>query len=238
MPRVSGAAMEICGDEDDLAVAALEAAMTEREDGEIDDDQVVPMEPVRMDASATPEITFPIKWVTASSHELIAKAQETAPNMNCQLCDATCLNRKRLRLHAGLHYVHCFCNCGYNSRWRETVRSHQKDLRNLCDVRGLVYDVDATSFDSSQRTLRTTLDSYPGEVPTHIFNSTATSNRPSSSSATSSTVSTAPSRAVSRLDTRHHTSSATTAPPTTNSKNRKHHSGSKSAKDRKSTSDT
>lgn len=92
------AVMEIDEPRDALAVAALEIALADSEEGEILDEEAV--EPAEARANDTTK--YPHKWVTAASHELILEAMGTAPNMVCQLCQATCTSRKRLRLHARL----------------------------------------------------------------------------------------------------------------------------------------
>lgn len=226
MPRVlTGAVMEISGEEDEMAVLALEAAMTEREEGEICDEATDSPSPAAPEAEATSTSDFPSKWVAASSHALIAAAQGTAPSLQCNLCGAEFNNRKRLRIHARVHYVQCLCPCGFNSKWRESVRSHQKDDRNSCSSKGPVYEVDSQSFASWQRTFRTPLSSYPGEIPTRVVDATSAPTRATPASTSTATTSTASPAAH-----------ATSRSSNTNSKGRKHHSGSKSARDRPSTS--
>lgn len=105
-----------------------------------------------------------------------------SPNMLCNLCGATATSRKRIRLHARLHYVHSFCKCGYASKWRESIRSHQKDTRNSCSDQTPVYEVDAASFASWKRTLGVAIDTYPGEIPTRIITG---STQPAATSALS-----------------------------------------------------
>lgn len=107
--------------------------------------------------------------MTDTSHQLIKTAMGKAPGLSCQLCGATSTSRKRLKLHARLHYVHAFCRCGYNSKWRETIRTHQKDSRNPCNILGPVYEVDAASFTRWKRALKVNLSTYPGEIPTRII---------------------------------------------------------------------
>lgn len=145
--RVVGAAMEIDKPGDELAVAVLEIALAQGEEGEILEEEATATDRVDTGESSTEQDKHPSKWVTATNHELILEAMGTAPSMICQLCKAKCTSRrKRLRLHARFHYVHSFCKCGYNSKWRETIRAHQKDARNLCDSTGPVYEIDSASF--------------------------------------------------------------------------------------------
>lgn len=137
----------------------------------------------------------------------------SAPSVTCQLCQAVNANRKRLRLHARLHYVLCFCSCGYNSKWREMGRTHQKDRRNACDSAIPVYEVDAASFASWRRTLNVALDAFPGEMPTRVIyatpvTSTSTASHPtrlstqppSTSRPCTSTLSTSGTRTISHVD--------------------------------------
>lgn len=235
-----GAAMEIEEPGDDLAVAALELALRDGEEGEILDEDIVESAAPRVEASNP--IKYPTKWVTADSHELILKAMGKAPNMVCNLCGATATSRKRIRLHARLHYVHSFCKWGYASKWRESIRTHQKDTRNASSDQSVhpVYEVDAASFASWRRTLNVAVDSYPGEAPTRVITCSqqpAATSSPSTSTVTASAPSTSgtragPARGVHRVDSSStHASASTTA----SSRGRKHYSGSKSAKNRSST---
>lgn len=160
---VTGAAMAIMTPED-AAVAALELALAEGEEGEILSDEM-DTEPV---TTGVKDQKLRTKWGAKSSHKLIGEAADKAPNLSCRLCGAVCTTRKHLRLHAQLHYVHTFRSCGYNSKWRETVRMYQKDSRNQCIIAGSVHEVDSMSFDRWRRTVGVNQETYPGEVPTRV----------------------------------------------------------------------
>lgn len=97
--------MEIDEPGDALAVVALEIALEEGEEGKI---LVEGDEPENIGANVNGKSKLPTKWVTAESHELILEAICKAPNLQCNLCETTFTHRKRLRLHARLHYVHSF----------------------------------------------------------------------------------------------------------------------------------
>lgn len=153
-----------------------------------------------------------------------------ATNVTCHLCNYRCSRRKRLALHARLHYVYSFCRCGYGSKWRETIRKHQTNTRNDCNV---------------------PLNTYPGEVPTRVIqqpttsaSSAFTTTTTATSMPTSMPTSTIPARRSSeapapRGEVRHHDTAPTTAPvpqPTSEHQGRKHNKGAKALRiERKTT---
>lgn len=85
-------------DKGGMRVAAIDLAPDGDEWGEILNGPVAPRNPVR----------HPLKWVTATTQELVKEALGTAPNLVCQLCKAKCTTRKRLRRHVQSHYVNSF----------------------------------------------------------------------------------------------------------------------------------
>lgn len=119
---IAGQQMEI---EDEAAAAVLEIDLHE---GEIVDNAVAPTP--EQDTGTRTDNKLPAKWVTAASHKEIQKAIDAAPNATCCLCSYKCTSRKRILLHARLHFVHSFCRCGCSSKWRETIRKHQTNACN------------------------------------------------------------------------------------------------------------
>lgn len=204
--------------------------------------------------STKPEEKLPAKCVTAASQKEIQRANGTAPSVTCQLCNYVCTSRKRLLLHTRLHFVHSFCERGYNSKWRETIRKHQTDTRNNCNTLGPVYEVDSTSFASWRWVLNVLLPSYTGEIPTRVvgpsttYTAASTSTTSTTTSMPTSTPTSVPiSKPTSRsaatpasssrgeiihLDTRNPPPAPASA-PTHGCRERKHHSGNKSARNRR-----
>lgn len=157
-------------DDDASAVAALEIALTEEEEGEILDDTPAP--------STNNSEKLQAKWVTQASHQSIGLAIGGKTGLVCQLCHSVPTSRKRRRLHVRLEYVPTFFPCGYKPKWRETVRMHQKDECNTCDPKGIIYEVNSPSFTRWQRTNGTNLPAYPGEIPTRILAPTTATASP------------------------------------------------------------
>lgn len=60
--------------------------------------------------------------------------------------------------------MHSFCRCGFGSKWRESVRKHQADSKNICYRDGPVYEVDQASFPTWGRILQLPVVPYPGEA--------------------------------------------------------------------------
>lgn len=106
---------------------------------------------------------LPAKWVAPKTHLKIQAAIGAPPSATCRLCKYECTSRKRLILHARIHYVHCLCICGYASRWRESVRKHRIDGHNDCNPTGPIYEVDRDSFPRWRRGLEVKLATYPGD---------------------------------------------------------------------------
>lgn len=75
----------------------LEIDLQEVEEGKVVNDAVAP-NPERA-AGTNPDDKLPAKWVTAAGHKEIQNANDTTPNVTCQLCNHVCMSRKRLLLH-------------------------------------------------------------------------------------------------------------------------------------------
>lgn len=110
-----------------------------------------------------PEGSIPTKWMSRVSNKGISAAIRSCPNDVCLYCGYQCTSRKRLLVHARLHWGHQFCPCGYASRWHETVKKHQSDETTNCNYDS-VYEVDRPSYGNWQRMLNITLGPYPENI--------------------------------------------------------------------------
>lgn len=90
-----------------------------------DDEQVLdepaptpatPAEATTPSTSAKEDDGVPAKWESVNSHKNIVAAIGSAPSVICQHCGYECTSRKRLLLHARVHWVHCLCKGGYPSK--------------------------------------------------------------------------------------------------------------------------
>lgn len=75
---------------------------------------------------------MPNRWVSGTTQAKVIAAVGPSPNYTCKHCGHECPSRKRLLVHAKLHWVQSFCVCGYNSRWKETIRKHQVSPHIQC----------------------------------------------------------------------------------------------------------
>lgn len=104
-----------------------------------------------------------MKWASKASNKNISAAVGACPNETCLHCQYKCTSRKRLLVHASLHWTHNFCPCGYASRWCDTVRKHQAATGNGCHQTE-VHEVDKASYQNWQRMLQITLGPYPTDI--------------------------------------------------------------------------
>lgn len=78
---------------------------------------------------------IPTKWICKASNKQISAAIEAPPNDTCLYCRYQCTSRKRLFIHARLHWGHNFCPCSYTWRWRETVKKQRLIPRTSANTR-------------------------------------------------------------------------------------------------------
>lgn len=89
-----------------------------------------------------------LKWVALATHRRIGTRLGQLA-MQLARTASTSTPHTTASLHARALWVHSFC--GYASKWRETVRKHQRNGRNHCDPDGPVYEVDAVPFPSLRK---------------------------------------------------------------------------------------